>query len=128
MSELLAGLSRRVESFVHQQSTAEELSYIVEEAAEVGGDASDAIIELALGEEHISVDMYDDSEEYDEDDEGLDAVVEDDEYDEDESDDTDDVDEDEIDAELSSLESDDDEEESLDENTTELEAFESLLL
>ena len=107
MSDTFAGLTRRVNNLVHEQETAEELSYLVDEAKEVGGDAADAIIELALGEEHIECDAYDDD-----DDDEMSVVVEDDDYvDDEESDEngTDDESDEDIDAELDSLEDEVDE-------------------
>ena len=110
MSDTFAGLTRRVNNLVHEQETAEELSYLVDEAKEVGGDAADAIIELALGEEHIECDAYDDN---DDDDDEMSVVVEDDDYvddeDTDEDDSTGDESDEDIDAELDSLEDDVDE-------------------
>jgi len=49
MSDTLAGLTRRIHAFVHDRETSEELSHLIEEAGEHGGDACDALIELALG-------------------------------------------------------------------------------
>ena len=109
MSDTFAGLTRRVNNLVHEQETAEELSYLVDEAKEVGGDAADAIIELALGEEHIECDAYDDD---DDDDDEMSVVVEDDDYvDDEESDENgaDDESDEDIDAELDSLEDEVDE-------------------
>lgn len=107
MSDSFAGLTRRINAFMHDRETTEELSHLVEEAQDIGGDAADALIELALGEEHI--------EDGDGDvDEGLDAILEDDELLDDE-----DVDEDDIDAalddigNLADLEDEDDDDENL---------------
>ena len=86
MSDSFAGLTRRINAFMHDRETTEELSHLVEEAQDIGGDAADALIELALGDE----------------DEGLDAILEDDELLEDEDGD-DDVDEDDIDAALDDI-------------------------
>ena len=115
MSDSFAGLTRRVSNLIHEQETAEELSYLVDEAKEVGGDAADAIIELALGEEHIDSDVYDDNDS----DEEYEAVVEDDDYcgddsdcDDDDQDDDSDISDEEIDDELDSLEDDSDEDNS----------------
>jgi hypothetical protein len=88
MSDTLAGLTRRMNALVHEQDTAEELSYLVDEAKEIGGDAADALIELALGEEHIDDDDYDSG---DGDDDDLAIATEDDELSPDgDSDDSDD--------------------------------------
>lgn len=111
MSDSFAGLTRRINAFMHDRETTEELSHLVEEAQDIGGDAADALIELALGEEHI--------EDGDGDvDEGLDAILEDDELLDDEDGDGD-VDEDDIDAalddigNLADLEDEDDDDENL---------------
>ena len=81
MSYTFDGLSRRVAGHVHDRATAEELSHIVEEASEPGADASDVLIELALGDEG-------NEEDYDEEGEELADATEDDEieYSEDEED------------------------------------------
>ena len=76
MSELFAGLTRRINEFVHDLETSEELSHLVDEARVPGGDAADALIELALGEEHIDDDDDIDGESIE-----LDAIVEDDDDD-----------------------------------------------
>lgn len=49
MSDTISGLSRRISGHAYDRETLEELSYIVEEAAE-GADGADAVIELALGD------------------------------------------------------------------------------
>ena len=51
MSDSLAGLSRRVSNRAYDQETVSELSHILDEAREHGGDAADALIELALAVE-----------------------------------------------------------------------------
>lgn len=48
MSDSLAGLTRRVSNRAYDQETASELSHILDEAREHGGDAADALIELTL--------------------------------------------------------------------------------
>ena len=48
MSDSLAGLSRRVNHRAYDQETVSELTHILEEAREHGGDAADALIELTL--------------------------------------------------------------------------------
>lgn len=55
MSDHFAGLTRRVNAFNHDRSTAEELSHLVEEVRD-GGDAADAIIELALASSYSEFD------------------------------------------------------------------------
>ena len=70
MSDSFAGLTRRINAFMHDRETTEELSHLVEEAQDIGGDAADALIELALGEEHVEDRDGDE-------DEGLDAILED---------------------------------------------------
>lgn len=123
MSDILTGLNRRVSTTLFDRETSEELSHIVEEAAEFGGDSADVLIELALSEESL----------YDEDDDSdaLSAVAEidlEDETDDDDDEDSDSDDEisdEEIDSLLDELdddlveESEDDEDDSLslDENT-----------
>ena len=109
MSDSFAGLTRRINAFMHDRETTEELSHLVEEAQDIGGDAADALIELALGEEHVEDRDGDE-------DEGLDAILEDDELLEDEDGD---VDEDDIDAaldeigNLADLDDDEDDDENL---------------
>lgn len=48
MSVTLSGLSRRVQGLAYDRETLDELKFILEEAQEPGGDAADALIELAL--------------------------------------------------------------------------------
>ena len=109
MSDSFAGLTRRINAFMHDRETTEELSHLVEEAQDIGGDAADALIELALGEEHVEDRDGDE-------DEGLDAILEDDELLEDGDGD---VDEDDIDAalddigNLADLDDDEDDDENL---------------
>ena len=62
MSEQFIGLTRRLAEHVYQQETSEELSHIIDEAREHGSDAADALIELALGDEHLPEDDFDDEE------------------------------------------------------------------
>lgn len=114
MSDTFAGLTRRLNAFVHDRETSEELSHIIDEAKDIGGDAADALIELALGEEHL------DDELLEGDDESLEAAVEDDELTDDVDDDEGDLTDDEIDGALDELEDgldDDDDEDSLGEAT-----------
>lgn len=99
MSDTLAGLNRRIGAFVHDRSTLEELSHLLDEAKE-DCDACDVLIELALG---AGDDDSDDS------DDGLDVVMEDEEVldgeeiDFSEDDDALGGDDDEFDAELDDL-------------------------
>ena len=53
MSDSFAGLTRRINEFVHERETSEELSHILDEAKDLGGDEADVLIELALGDEHL---------------------------------------------------------------------------
>ena len=118
MSDTLAGLTRRMNALVHEQDTAEELSYLLDEAKEIGGDAADALIELALGDEHIDDDEFEPDTD---DDTELAIATEDDELasDGDDSDDygdssymdseDDDTADEDIDSELDALEDDCDE-------------------
>ena len=76
MSDSFAGLTRRINEFVHERETSEELSHILDEAKEFGGDEADVLIELALGDEHLLPEVL--AEEADCDDE-FDAILEDDE-------------------------------------------------
>ena len=105
MSDLLSGLTRRINSFVHDRDTLEELTHLVEEAKEDGGDVADTIIELALGEE--TLDDADDMP--DTDDETFvasDEIVDEDE--EEIGEDEGNEDEDAYDADLDALEDDSD--------------------
>jgi hypothetical protein len=89
MTDRFSGLTRRVNTLVYERETSEELSHLVEEAKEVGGDAADATIELGSApeeEEKAPVVTSDPAPAVEdpvaatvtEEDEGLDAVVEDD--------------------------------------------------
>lgn len=97
MSDSFAGLTRRINEFVHDRETSEELSHILDEARDHGGDAADALIELALGE------TYDGDDELEGEGAELAAIVEDDELVEDEVSDEE-VSEEGIDADLAALE------------------------
>ena len=76
MSDSFAGLTRRINEFVHERETSEELSHILDEAKDLGGDEADVLIELALGDEHLLPEVL--AEDADCDDE-FDAILEDDE-------------------------------------------------
>ena len=122
MSDTFAGLTRRINEFVHDRETSEELSHLLDEAKEQGGDAADSRIELALSECHL------DDDEYEGDDEGLDVVLEDDELIDDVDGDGD-IDEDDIDSALAELEGDDDDDEDdLIDESAELRAGEVLVV
>ena len=122
MSDTFAGLTRRINEFVHDRETSEELSHLLDEAKEQGGDAADTLIELALSESHH------DDDEYEGDDEGLDVAIEDDELIDDVDGDGD-IDEDDIDSALAELEGDDDDDEDdLIDESAELRAGEVLVV
>ena len=74
MSDTFAGLTRRINAFVHDRETSEELSHLIDESKDTGGDAADALIELALGDEFIKEDFTGDDESAE-----LDVALEDDE-------------------------------------------------
>jgi hypothetical protein len=64
MSDTLAGLARRVQAFAYTQETGVELSHLLDESREIGGDKCDALIEFALfplveTPEGIAEDEYD---------------------------------------------------------------------
>ena len=123
MSDTFAGLTRRINEFVHDRETSEELSHLLDEAKEQGGDAADALIELALSESHD-----DDDDCYEGDDEGLDVAIEDDEMIDDVDGDGD-IDEADIDSALADLEGDDDDDdEDLIDESAELRAGEILVI
>ena len=109
MSYSFNGLSRRVAGFVHDRDTAEELSHIVEEAAVPGADASDVLIELALGDEGNEEDYDDEGEELADATEDDEIEYGDDEGDAEEEIGEDEEDDEEIDEELDSLEEEIDE-------------------
>lgn len=107
MSDTFAGLTRRINAYVHDRDTSEELSHLIDEAKETGGDASDALIELALGDNYIDVEDYETPMDLNED---FQLILED--YDDGDGDEDDDgmtdededgVSEDDIDSELHSL-------------------------
>ena len=109
MSDTFAGLTRRINAFVHDRETSEELSHLIDESKDTGGDAADALIELALGDEFIKEDFTGDDESAE-----LDVALEDDELvDDDDDDDDDDLGDEAIDAALDEigdgLDDDDDE-------------------
>jgi hypothetical protein len=107
MSDTFAGLTRRINAFVHDRETSEELSHLIDESKDTGGDAADALIELALGDEFIKEDFTGDDESAE-----LDVALEDDEL-ADDDDDGDDISDEAIDAALDEigdgLDDDDDE-------------------
>jgi hypothetical protein len=133
MSDLLSGLTRRISDHTFDQESAEELSFLVEEAAE-GCDDGDLLIEMYLGVEDADdvgdletllteaavvaddavVDDYCDS--CDEDEEFDDVEDEDGEYDESE--------EDAYDDELDDLDSDSDDAAALNEGYSVLKDYE----
>ena len=104
MSDSLAGLTRRVNNRAFDQETVSELTHILEEASEHGGDAADALIELTLAVSSgangvMSDDDYDAVMDSDDDQEQVEIeYVEDGEYS--------DADEDGVEADLDELESD----------------------
>ena len=106
MSDTFAGLTRRINAFVHDRETSEELSHLIDESKDTGGDAADALIELALGDEFIKEDFTGDDESAE-----LDVALEDDELDDDDI--SDDISDEVIDAALDEigdgLDDDDDE-------------------
>lgn len=108
MSDTFAGLTRRINAFVHDRETSEELSHLIDESKDTGGDAADALIELALGDEFIKEDFTGDDESAE-----LDVALEDDELVDDDDDDDDDLGDEAIDAALDEigdgLDDDDDE-------------------
>ena len=109
MSDTFAGLTRRINAFVHDRETSEELSHLIDESKDTGGDAADALIELALGDEFIKEDFTGDDESAE-----LDVALEDDELADDDDDDLgDDISDEAIDAALDEigdgLDDDDDE-------------------
>ena len=114
MSDTFAGLTRRINAFVHDRETSEELSHLIDESKDTGGDAADALIELALGDEFIN-EEYDGDEESEE----LEVAIEDDELVDDEDGDVDDISEADIDAALDEISEDlvEDDEGDLDEST-----------
>lgn len=97
MSDTFAGLTRRINAFVHDRETSEELSHLIDESKDTGGDAADALIELALGDEFIKEDFTGDDESAE-----LDVALEDDELDDDDDDD-DDISDEVIDAALDEI-------------------------
>ena len=107
MSDTFAGLTRRINAFVHDRETSEELSHLIDESKDTGGDAADALIELALGDEFIKEDFTGDDESAE-----LDVALEDDEL-ADDDDLGDDISDEAIDAALDEigdgLDDDDDE-------------------
>ena len=107
MSDTFAGLTRRINAFVHDRETSEELSHLIDESKDIGGDAADALIELALGDEFINEDYPGDDESCE-----LDAALEDDELVGDEDLGDDEISDEAIDAALdeigSGLDDDDD--------------------
>lgn len=107
MSDTFAGLTRRINAFVHDRETSEELSHLIDESKDTGGDAADALIELALGDEFIKEDFTGDDESAE-----LDVALEDDEL-ADDDDISDDISDEVIDAALDEigdgLDDDDDE-------------------
>ena len=108
MSDTFAGLTRRINAFVHDRETSEELSHLIDESKDTGGDAADALIELALGDEFIKEDFTGDDESAE-----LDVALEDDELVGDDDDLGDDISDETIDAALDEigdgLDDDDDE-------------------
>lgn len=108
MSDTFAGLTRRINAFVHDRETSEELSHLIDESKDTGGDAADALIELALGDEFIKEDFTGDDESAE-----LDVALEDDELVADDDDLGDDISDEAIDAALDEigdgLDDDDDE-------------------
>ena len=108
MSDTFAGLTRRINAFVHDRETSEELSHLIDESKDTGGDAADALIELALGDEFIKEDFTGDDESAE-----LDVALEDDEMADDDDDLGDDISDEAIDAALDEigdgLDDDDDE-------------------
>ena len=108
MSDTFAGLTRRINAFVHDRETSEELSHLIDESKDTGGDAADALIELALGDEFIKEDFTGDDESAE-----LDVALEDDELAADDDDLGDDISDEAIDAALDEvgdgLDDDDDE-------------------
>lgn len=108
MSDTFAGLTRRINAFVHDRETSEELSHLIDESKDTGGDAADALIELALGDEFIKEDFTGDDESAE-----LDVALEDDELADDDDDLGDDISDEAIDAALDEigdgLDNDDDE-------------------
>ena len=108
MSDTFAGLTRRINAFVHDRETSEELSHLIDESKDTGGDAADALIELALGDEFIKEDFTGDDESAE-----LDVALEDDELADDDDDLGDDISDETIDAALDEigdgLDNDDDE-------------------
>lgn len=108
MSDTFAGLTRRINAFVHDRETSEELSHLIDESKDTGGDAADALIELALGDEFIKEDFTGDDESAE-----LDVALEDDELADDDDDLGDDISDETIDAALDEigdgLDDDDDE-------------------
>ena len=107
MSDTFAGLTRRINAFVHDRETSEELSHLIDESKDTGGDAADALIELALGDEFIKEDFTGDDESAE-----LDVALEDDAL-ADDDDISDDISDEVIDAALDEigdgLDDDDDE-------------------
>lgn len=107
MSDTFAGLTRRINAFVHDRETSEELSHLIDESKDIGGDAADALIELALGDEFINEDCPGDDEICE-----LDVALEDDELVDDEDLGDDEISDAAIDAALdeigSGLDDDDD--------------------
>jgi hypothetical protein len=51
MTDRFSGLTRRVNAHVFERETSEELSHLLEEAKEEGGDAADAVVELGTAPE-----------------------------------------------------------------------------
>ena len=98
MSDTFAGLTRRINAFVHDRETSEELSHLIDESKDTGGDAADALIELALGDEFIKEDFTGDDESAE-----LDVALEDDELTDDDDDLGDDMSDEAIDAALDEI-------------------------
>ena len=98
MSDTFAGLTRRINAFVHDRETSEELSHLIDESKDTGGDAADALIELALGDEFIKEDFTGDDESAE-----LDVALEDDELADDDDDLGDDISDEAIDAALDEI-------------------------
>lgn len=56
MSDTLAGLTRRIKTFTFDRDTAGAIALMVEETAEYGADAADAIVELGLPDPRLRED------------------------------------------------------------------------
>jgi hypothetical protein len=101
MSKKFSGLTRRVNAFLYEQEVSEELSHILDEANDHGGDAADTIIELILSETNEIDDEFNDltSEEYND-------LLEEDTEEEYEEDEDEEINEDDLSSDLDELESD----------------------